>query len=144
MIRSGCNGFGLVPVGVADVELDGDGGRGGWKDCGGISNPLPLKILSVVAITFPPFRCRSHMIVLLDTCGNICCTRSTSASLARALLVDEVLFRDGLGVEKKKYRMARPPSSRTKISCGTFMVCSEDVAILMTISCATNKQGVKQ
>lgn len=49
------------------------------------SKPLPLSILSVVATTFPPFLCKSHMILRLETCGNICWIRSTSASLARKL-----------------------------------------------------------
>jgi hypothetical protein len=29
------------------------------------------------------------MILRLDTCGNICCMRSTSASLARTLFADD-------------------------------------------------------
>jgi len=102
-MRSGWRGLAGVGVEVEDVE-DAADGRGGWKDCGGTSNPLPLNILSVVATTFPPFRCRSHMILRLDTCGNICCIRSTSASLARTLFVDDAprFAVEGLLFEKKK------------------------------------------
>lgn len=47
-----------------------------------VSNPLPVKILSVVAATLPPFRCKSHISSLRVSCGNICarwssCTGST-------------------------------------------------------------------
>jgi hypothetical protein len=44
-----------------------------------VSNPLPVKILSVVAATLPPFRCRSHIISLRFNCGNICDICSTCA-----------------------------------------------------------------
>lgn len=87
---------------MADADKTGTG-SGGWKDCGGTSKPRPLKILSVVATTFPPFRCRSHMMLRRETCGNICCILSTSASLARVLPV-EVLRVCAVGelAEKKK------------------------------------------
>lgn len=83
-------------------------GIGGWKDGGGyinetrtllavcsyhtvvsseenkqskltISKPRPLKILSVVAATLPPFRCKSHIISRVFSCGNICDICSTWA-----------------------------------------------------------------
>ena len=47
-----------------------------------LSNPLPLNTLSVVACTLPPFRCRSHCISLLLSCGNICAICSMCAGLA--------------------------------------------------------------
>lgn len=98
------------------------------------SNPLPLNILSVVATTFPPFRCRSHIIFRRDTCGNICCILSTSASLARMLFAD-VAFRlcedDAELDEKKKYRIARPPSRSSISSCGIFIVCSSMVGAVV-------------
>ena len=63
-----------------------------------------------------------------ETCGNICCILSTSASLARRLLAEFGLrFCDDVdGEEKKKYRIAMPPRTSIKISCGTFIVWSED------------------
>ena len=54
--------------------------------------------------------------------------RSTSASRARTLFAD-VAPRfpvEGLLLEKKKYRMARPPRTRIRISCGRFMVWSDE------------------
>lgn len=97
------------------------------------SRPLPLSILSVVATTFPPFRCRSHIIFRRDTCGNICCILSTSASLARMLFADVALLLCDDGVafdEKKKYLIARPASRSRINSCGRFMVCSSIVFTL--------------
>lgn len=90
------------------------------------SKPLPLNILSVVATTFPPFLCKSHMIFRRDTCGNICCTRSTSASLARILFADVTprFCDEFVELEKKKYRIARPPRTMIRSSCGTFTVWS--------------------
>ena len=44
-----------------------------------VSNPLPLKIRSVVAATLPPFKCKSHIISLWFICGNICDICSTCA-----------------------------------------------------------------
>lgn len=88
------------------------------------SKPLPLNIRSVVATTFPPFRCKSHMILLLGTCGNICCIRSTSASRARTLLAllrfepEEPL----LDPEKNKYRTANAPTRIMMRSCGRLTV----------------------
>src|SRR6266576_5827646 len=43
------------------------------------SKALPLNTLSVVAATFPPFLCRSHVISLRFNCGNICDNWSTCA-----------------------------------------------------------------
>jgi hypothetical protein len=64
------------------------------------------------------------MILLRETCGNICCILSTSASLARMLFADVVLrFCDeGLPDEKKKYRIARAPSTNIMSSCGRVIV----------------------
>ena len=97
------------------------------------SSPLPLNILSVVATTFPPLRCKSHMIFRLDTCGNICCIRSTSASRALRLFADEpFLFPLALELdEKKKYRIARPPRKSIRISCGMLIVWSEEDILCM-------------
>jgi len=110
------------------------------------SSPLPLNILSVVATTFPPFRCKSHMILRLDTCGNICCMRSTSASLARTLFAEDApRFADAaLELEKKKYRSARPPSTIIKSSCGMFTVWSEeDIVRWATWGAGLDKGGFK-
>lgn len=93
------------------------------------SNPRPLNILSVVATTFPPFRCRSHMILRRETCGNICCILSTSASLARMLFADVGLrFGDGVSLETKKYRIASAPSTNNMSSCGKPIVWSAIVS----------------
>jgi len=123
VIRSGCRGFTCAGVDVAADE-DAGTGRGGWKDCGGTSKPLPLSILSVVATTFPPFRCKSHMILRRETCGNICCILSTSASLARMLFAEvELRFCDeDVLDEKKKYRIASAPSTSIMSSWGRFIV----------------------
>lgn len=79
-------------------------GIGGWNDGGGCVNThqhgalddtvkqcivimrtdsrlLPLRIRSVVASTLPPFLCKSHMMLRLGSCGNICATCSTCAGL---------------------------------------------------------------
>jgi hypothetical protein len=95
------------------------------------SKPRPLNILSVVATTFPPFRCRSHMILRRETCGNICCILSTSASLARMLFADVVLrFGDDvLPDEKKKYRIASAPSTINRSSCGRPIVWSAILSV---------------
>lgn len=79
-----CPGVVLAVLGVAPV------GMTGWKDGGGGSRlPLP-SILSVVAFTLPPFRCRSHMISRRPIWGNIAATCSTSAGLAaRGLVRDD-------------------------------------------------------
>lgn len=68
------------------------------------------------------------MILRLDTCGNICCMRSTSASLARTLFADEAprCEVEGLLLLKKKYRIARPPRARIRRSCGRFIVWSDE------------------
>ena len=53
------------------------------------SNPRPLKILSVVAATLPPFRCKSHIISRAFNCGNIwdiCSTCAGSTAFPRARL----------------------------------------------------------
>ena len=53
------------------------------------SNPRPLKILSVVAATLPPFRCKSHIISRVFNCGNIwdiCSTCAGSTAFPRARL----------------------------------------------------------
>ena len=81
------------------------------------SSPLPLKTLSVVATTFPPFLCKSHIMLRLGTCGNICWILSTSASLA--LTFCAALREPPPSVPallKKKYRMARPPRTRIRTS----------------------------
>ncbi|KAK9422713.1 hypothetical protein SUNI508_00576 [Seiridium unicorne] len=82
---------------------------------------LPLRILSVVACTLPPVRCRSHSTVRRSTCGNICCILSTAASLALTALAAS--RPDGLAIvcedgdpPKKKYRIARPDITTMKIS----------------------------
>jgi hypothetical protein len=108
------------------------------------SRPLPLSILSVVATTFPPFRCRSHIILRRDTCGNICCILSTSASLARMLFADVALLLCDEGVafdEKKKYLMARPASRSSINSCGRFMVCSSIVFTLALPEVGSDRKG---
>ena len=46
------------------------------------SSPPLDSILSVVAATLPPLRCRSHMISLLPICGNIVAIWSTCAGFA--------------------------------------------------------------
>ena len=63
------------------------------------SSPPLDKILSVVAATLPPLRCKSHIISLLPICGNIVAICSTCAGsavlgLARGAVVEEL--------EKKK------------------------------------------
>jgi hypothetical protein len=114
--------------------VDGFGGSGlvmradvRWKESNETtlttSNPRPFSILSVVATTFPPFRCRSHMMLRRATCGNICWMRSTSASRA-ARADDEPRGSDDAPDEKKKYRTARPPRRSTRRSCGRLMVWS--------------------
>lgn len=92
------------------------------------SRPLPLNILSVVVATLPPFLWRSHMIVLLATCGNICCILSTSASRALILLALDATceFRDD-GAAKKKYLMTRPLRSKTKKSWRMLTLCSSAI-----------------
>jgi hypothetical protein len=113
VIKSGCDALGaagLPPTGDVDEE-EADAGRDGWNVCGGlglsalvrpaeqmpgtslltVSKLLPLNIRSVVAATLPPFLCRSHMIVRVAICGNICFIRSTSASRTRFLSVLDVL-----------------------------------------------------
>ena len=47
------------------------------------SSCLPINTLSVVACTLPLFRCRSHMISLRFSCGNICDICSTCAAVKR-------------------------------------------------------------
>lgn len=70
---------------IVAVESDGvvinEGG--GWKDGGAGSSPLPVNILSVVDCTLPLFRCKSHMISLLLSCGNTCAIWSTCAEVKR-------------------------------------------------------------
>lgn len=53
----------------------------------------PLNILSLVAATLPPFRCRSQIISLRPTCGNICVICSTSRS-STALLLEPLELED--------------------------------------------------
>lgn len=102
------------------------------------SKPLPLNILSVVATTFPPFRCKSHMILLLEICGNICCIRPTSSSRARMLFALLRFTPDAAGFEpeKKRYRIANAPTNITMRSCGMFTVCSDIMDIVLYTYCS--------
>jgi hypothetical protein len=105
-----------------------------------VSKPLPLKILSVVATTFPPFRCKSHIILRLDTCGNICCIRSTSASLARTLFVVAAARVAEFEDEKKKYRIPTTPRTSIRSSCGILIVWS---AIMVFLSVQRVRVGIE-
>ena len=102
-------------LGVAEA------GIGGWNEGGGCStsyiqhviptrsmarrapltasNPPLAKILSVVAATLPPFRCKSHIISLRLIWGNIIATCSTSAGFAARGLERGVVAE---GLVKKK------------------------------------------
>ncbi len=60
------------------------------------SSPPLDSILSVVAATLPPLRCRSHIISLLPICGNIVAICSTCAGFAvlglvRGVVVEELV-----------------------------------------------------
>jgi hypothetical protein len=162
VIRSGCDGFGVVGLfSAVDVDEEDAGiGSGGWNVCGGfrkvsssirserarrltVSSPLPLSILSVVAATLPPFLWRSHMMVRLAICGNICCILSTSASRARRLLALEVDCdaREEAPL-KKNHRIAIPPMKRTRRSCGMLIVCSSAILadLLPVVYCSSKKK----
>lgn len=96
---------------------------------------LPLRILSVVAWTLPPVRCRSHNIARRSTCGNICCILSTAASLALAALAasrGDCLCPDCVAAdpEKKKYRIVRPKMRTTRMSEESD-ICSSAMAVSM-------------
>lgn len=83
MIRSGGSDFVMADAAVAAVWSVGvvmkDGG--GWNDGGAGSKLLPMSILSVVDCTLPLFRCKSHMISLRLSCGNIWDIWSTCAGV---------------------------------------------------------------
>jgi hypothetical protein len=65
------------------------------------SRPRPLRILSVVATTLPPFRCKSHRMLRRSSWGNICWMRSTSASRARDVRPGALGSVDDAGEKKK-------------------------------------------
>lgn len=85
--------MGFAGAGAALTGAGAARGAGIWKDGGAyvevskmprvdtccfasvtVSRPLPLNALSVVAATFPPFRCRSQAMSLLFSCGSISAT----------------------------------------------------------------------
>lgn len=121
VIKSGWLGEGLFsPLApLAPCPAVAGGGRFGWNEGGGLSKPLPPKTLSVVAATFPPFRCRSHAIALRSSCGNIADTWSTLlTSTCRSR--EEELGVDDAGL-LRNHRIARKPTSATAMSCGMLI-----------------------
>lgn len=143
VIRSGCEGFaaaglaGVVVV-VAGVGRLNDGGAKVKVSyhrhhmlcliIHTISSPLPPSIRSVVAAALPPFRCKSHAMSRLLSCGNICATWSICAGFMRVVErwgVARVWGAEGL---LKYHRMARTVTMRNTMTCGTFMDCSAMVA----------------
>lgn len=112
--------------GAAVLEVGFEGRRfSGWKEGGGTSKALPLNTLSVVAVTFPPFRCRSHMISLRLNCGNICDNWSTCAVFTPkprdCPAGSRVLLPEGF---ENNHRMRRDVMTMNTRIWGMFNVCS--------------------
>lgn len=93
-----------------------------------VSNPLPPSIRSVVAAALPPFRCKSHAMSRLLSCGNICATWSICAGFMRGVERWEVARVCGAEGLLKYHRMARTVTMRKTMTCGMFMDCSAMVA----------------
>jgi len=123
VIRSGSTTFGTELV-LGPEEEDTETGISGWNDGGAASSPRPPSILSVVAVTLPPFRCRSHMISRRFSCGNIWDICSTCAAVKRwPALRPEVpellLLRD-----RNQYRIRKIERKATKAREGSERVSS--------------------
>lgn len=91
-----------------------------------MSSPRPPSTLSVVAATFPPFRCRSHAMLRRSRSGKILWIESTFAtSTGRpALALDEEpeLLAEAPPAGLERYhRMARKPTRATARSCGILI-----------------------
>lgn len=114
-----------------------------------ISNPLPPSILSVVAATLPPFRCRSHITCRLSSWGNMAEIWSTWAMLARdwAVLLDrEVgLLAEPLELLEKYHRAPRRRRIVRTMIWGKFIVASvegEDIVRGVGWSMCSSGAGV--
>ena len=85
-----------------------------------VSNDPLVRILSVVAATLPPFCCKSQIIALRSTCGNITAICSTSAESAIRGLPLAVVSED---LEKKRYRIVKAMNAARRSREGIESVC---------------------
>ena len=125
VIRSGCVdavGFfsALLPRAPPAAAVAA-GGKFGWNEGGGLSNPLPPSTRSVVAATFPPFQCKSHAIVLRSSCGNMAATWSTLLTSTCRPREDELFGGVVEGGLLRYQRIARKPTRATAMSWGMLI-----------------------
>ena len=98
-----------------------------------LSRPRPPSTRSDVAATLPPFLCRSHMMSLRLSCGNICATCSTWAPVNLWPFLREFVAvsedRDDI-----KYRIMKNERKATKASDGMDRVASSsEEAIVLSV-----------
>jgi hypothetical protein len=144
VIKSGCAGLAGVAAARAGVGAARGAGVGIWKDAGAcsilvlpsfaanlwvmltVSKPLPFSPLSIVAATFPPFRCKSHAMSRLLSCGSISATWSICAGLTRGaarFAAARVPGAAAVGL-LRYHRTARKVTTINTSTWGTLMLCS--------------------